>query len=296
MLDGFQAFVAVCDRGSITAGAAELGVPRATVSRSLTRLEQELGVRLLHRSTRSLTQTAAGTELYKRARRIVDDALAARRAVAAMDGVPRGLLRLSVPADMTADLGGVLVGFLAKYPEVELEVVGTSRFVDLVAEGFDAALRGGSLTNGSLIARRLLSIEHFAYASQEYLDAHGIPSTLDELAEHRCIRTFTRGTVPATHWPLWTGGKVAVGGRLSCNALSMVESAILAHQGIGLLPYRPAGAQVVLPDLLGHVGHLAVVYPERALLPAKVRVLVDHLVAHADAFLPGGKDWTRHRE
>lgn len=287
MLDAFHAFVAVCDAGSITGGAERLDVPRATVSRTLTRLEQDLGVRLLHRSTRSLTQTAAGRELYSRARRIVADADAARRAVAAMDDVPRGLLRLSVPADLNAAFNGVLLDFMARFPEVQLEVVAASRFVDLVAEGFDAALRAGSLTDGNLIARQLLSVARRAYATPAYLEARGVPVTPADLAGHDCIRTFTRGTVPATHWPLLDGGRVAVSGRLACNALSMVQSAVLADQGIGMLPYQPSGTQLVLPDVLGHTSHLAVVYPERALLPAKVRVFVDHLVAHADTFLPG---------
>jgi DNA-binding transcriptional LysR family regulator len=285
-LDGLHAFVAVCDGGSITAGAAELGMPRATVGRQIARLEEDLGVRLLHRSTRSMTKTAAGLELYSRARRVVADALAAREAVAAMDDVPRGLLRLSVPAGMLDTLGSVLLGFLERYPAIELEVVGASRFVDLVAEGFDAAVRGGALTTGDLVARRLHTFVHRAYASPAYLEARGVPERPEDLVGHDCIRTFTRGTVPQTHWPLQRGGQVPVSGRLATDTLSLVDRAVRMGQGIAMLPFAPAGAVPVLSDVLGFTGHLSVVYPERALLPAKVRVLVDHLVEHADALLP----------
>lgn len=287
-LDGFQVFVAVCEAESISGGARALGVPRATVSRQLARLEADLGVRLLHRSTRQLTRTPAGDELYGRARRIVADALAARVAVARTDGVPRGLLRVSVPGELRGRLGDILIDFLERYPEVQLEVAAASRYVDLVAEGFDVALRAGSLAESSLVARKLVSTTLDAWASPAYLEAHGRPASLEDLASHACIRIFDRGSIPQTHWPLRDGGKVPISGRLAANSLGIVEKAVLAGQGIGMLPWRPEGAEPVLPELLGVVNQLQVVYPERKLLPPKVRAFVDHLVEHAADLVPVG--------
>ncbi|MCB9671415.1 MAG: LysR family transcriptional regulator [Alphaproteobacteria bacterium] len=286
LLDGMEAFVAVCESGSVSGGARVLGVPRTTVSRRLAELEEELGVRLLHRSTRRLVRTGAGDELFGRARRIVDDAESARRAVAAMDGVPRGLLRVSVPPEVAETLQDVLLGFLDLYPEVDLEVEASARFVDLVAEGFDVALRGGRLTDDRLVARRLRTTRAMAYAAPAYLEAHGEPRTADDLAHHACIRMFARGTVPHTHWPLLDGGTVAVHGRLATSSLRFVERAVAEGRGIGMLPWAPRGTVPVLPDVVGQVGHVSVVYPERALLPSRVRAFVDHLVAHQHLLTP----------
>ena len=141
--EGFEEFVAIIDCGSVTGAAEGLGLPRPTLSRRLARLEERLGVRLIHRTTRRMTMTPQGELLYAKARRVVQAAREAEAEVRRLDGVPRGLLRVSVPTGMPAMLFGEWVGeFLQRYPEVELEMVASSAHVDLAAEGFDLALRG----------------------------------------------------------------------------------------------------------------------------------------------------------
>src|SRR5690606_25905690 len=140
--EGFEGFVEIVERGSLTAAADALGLPRATLSRQLTRLEERLGVRLLHRTTRKVTATRAGEALYERARRVVDEARAAVEEVRRHDDVPRGLLRVTTPPTYDGFLAEPLLSFVERWPGVQLEVDASARTVDLIAEGFDAAIRG----------------------------------------------------------------------------------------------------------------------------------------------------------
>lgn len=281
-LDHFETYVAICDAGSISAAAKVLDTPRATVSRHLAKLERDLGVRLLHRSSRRLDRTAAGDELYRRARRVVDDAHAARDAVRVLDDTPRGLIRMSVPGDMNNLLGPLLLTFLDRYPHVQIELVVTTRFVDLAAEGFDLALRAGRLESPNLIARQLRRLDIRAYASETYIARHGLPETLEALADHTCLRAFDRGSVPQTHWPLLSGGTVPIQGRFSTNHLPMLTRAVHQGRGIGLLPWAPPGCRPVLPEVIGTRSSVSIVYPERTLLPAKVRALIEHIVTELE--------------
>ena len=154
--EGFETFVSIVEAGSISAAARALGVPRETLSRRLLRLEERLGVWLLHRSSRQLDLSPAGEVLFGRVRPLVLAAREANEAVRALDGEPRGLLRVSVPPG-----GGGLAmaelarGFLTARPKVELELLATTRHVDLIGEGFDVALRAGEVTDPRLVARRL---------------------------------------------------------------------------------------------------------------------------------------------
>lgn len=279
-LEGLAVFVAICQGGSLSRAAELTGLSRPTVARRLDALEGALGVRLAHRTTRTFTLTAAGEALFPRARRVLDEARAATRAVADLDGTPRGLLRVSLPGELPV-LDHLLLDFMERWPEVQLEVVISTRFVDLVAEGYDVALRADPRQGDDrLVARRLLPIARRAYASPAYLAEHGTPETPAELSEHACIRTFERGQLPQTHWPLLGGGQVPVSGPVASNGLGLVERSVSRGFGIGLLPGPPEGAVPVLPDEVGSDGSLSVVYPERALLPARVRAFVDHLVEH----------------
>lgn len=278
-----RALVEIIDAGSISAAGRRCGVPRATLSRQLAGLEESLGVRLLHRTTRALEPTPAGRELYARARRILEDLGAARAAVQRMDGVPRGRLRVSVgPGDNGGMLGALVTTYMARCPEVELEVVSSSRFVDLVAEGFDVALRAGMVRGQSLIGRKLWSGRLLAVGSPAYLAARGRPAAVADLAGHDCFGGFERGEVPQRAWPLLDGGEVRVAGRLHCNLPSVVRDAVLAGSGLGLLPDMLVAGDLaagrlepVLGEVVGRRVDLTVVYATRAQLDPKVRAFID---------------------
>lgn len=283
-IEGFEVFVAVCDAGSIAGAARVLGMPRATLSRQLARLEEELGVRLLHRSTRRLVRTAAGEELYPRARRVVEAAQAARDAVRSLGQAPRGRLRISVPPDLGAPVTDFLFGFARRYPLVQLEVHAASAHVDLVGQGFDVALRAGRVADPELVTRRLATLPVQAFASRSYLEARGRPEHVEDLAEHDIIVGMAQGRLPHHSWPLVDGGSVPVEPRLVLNTMRLVMEAVGSGLGIGLIPVG-LGRDVstwelepVLPDRVGTSSELSLVVVERALMLPRVRAFLDHVV------------------
>jgi len=282
VLDGLEVFVAICEAGSIAGAGRALGTPRATLSRQLKRLEEELGVRLLHRSTRRLVPTRAGEELFNRVRHVVQDAAEAREAVRRLDGVPRGTLRVSVPPDINEPLSQVLLSFLDAFPEVRIEVVGSAEHVDLVAQRFDVAIRGGDVVNPDLVVRRLLRTRLRVYGSASYLEQHGRPLTAQDLQEHACIVGLAQGREPLHAWPLLDGGTVGVSGRLVVNSLVLQVAAVRRGHGLALLPHvgnlvPHADLVPVLEDVVGHTSEVSVVFPERALMLPRVRAFVDHV-------------------
>ena len=277
--------VAIAEAGSLTAAADRLGVPRPTLSRRLSQLEEDMGARLVHRTTRRTVLTEAGHELYRHARPILDAVGAAADAVRAQDGVPRGLLRVSVPGG-DGPIANMLGAFAADYPEVRLEAVTAARHVDLVAEGFDVALRAGSLTGPSLISRRLQTTEVRAVASPDYLAQHGTPKTAADLPHHRCLVGFETGTLPHRTWPLLEGGDTPVHAVMAANHPQVLAAAALRGAGIAMLPlvfaqtHMASGALVpVLPDVLGAQAGLWLVYPERRFVLPRVRAFIEHVVA-----------------
>lgn len=287
---GFEEFVAVVDSGSVTAAARVLGVPRPTVSKRLARLEERLGVRLLHRTTRRITLTEHGELLYERARRVVHAAHEAEAAVRRLDDEPRGLLRVLIPPRVPE---GVftrwLAEFLQKYPEVSLDVVATDLHVDLVGEGFDVALRHGAIADTSLISRTLATNTEIAVASPRYLDTFGYPTTIEHLAEHNCIIGYTGSNVPNPRWPLLDGGWTAVSGTLVTNHVGLRVEAARCDIGIAIVVDRIAAQALaegelihVLPNLVGRLDRACLVYPEREFLDPKVRAFVEFIAACVD--------------
>lgn len=275
-------FVAVVEAGSVAKAARELGMPRETLSRQLSRIEGRLAVRLLHRTTRKLTPTDAGQELYRRAVPIVAAIEEAAAAVRQHDGVPRGTLRVSVPAGIGSILADVIVAYQERYPQVIVQVLSTGRYVDLVAEGYDLALRAGTLRDGSLVARVLDRSRVIAVAAPAYLERHGEPTDVDQLPEHRCLAGFTPDEKPRKTWPLIAGGTVDIAPYLICNDLFVLRAAALAGHGIACLPEGIAanalGEGSLRPVLEGQVGKqttIHLVYPERDWLPPKTRAFLD---------------------
>lgn len=286
---GLDAYVAVVDAGSIAEAARELGVPRPTLSRQLKRLEHDLGVQLLHRSTRRLALTPAGEELHRRARHIVAETRAAEAALRDLEGGPHGDLRISLPSSPAASVfGEAIAQFAALYPRVRLAVTSTNRHVDLLAEGIDVALRGGVVRDETLMQRVLSRGEVWAVASPTYLDRRGRPVHPDALAGHSCLVGFAGTQRPEQRWPLFHGGQVPVNPTHASDDLQVLRALALNHLGIALAPgqvvvddVRAGRLERVLPGVVGRKVGISVVYLAQDPLPQRVRAFVDHLVAWA---------------
>jgi DNA-binding transcriptional LysR family regulator len=284
--DRLREFLHVVDEGSISSAARTLDVPRATLSRRLSELESELGVRLVHRGTRRLTLTPAGEELHRRARRVVTETEAAWAAVRQFDEHPRGPLRVSVP-DTDAAEAGLFLDFARDYPEVQVEVSIDSRHVDLVGEGIDVALRFGPVTNESLIVRRLFVTRSLLVATPDYLQRMGAPTSVEDLAAHHCVTGFSGSSSAERRWPLVEGGHIAVSGRFSSTSLALRMAAARRGLGIALLPHgaiRPeldAGSFVpVLDGVVGMQTPASLVFVDREFLPPRLRLFIDRAVDH----------------
>ncbi|MCO4763299.1 MAG: LysR family transcriptional regulator [Myxococcales bacterium] len=288
---GFEEFVAIVDGGSVTAAAKALGLPRPTVSKRLARLEERLGVRLLHRTTRRMDLTREGALFLERARRVVYAAREAEAEIQRLDGVPRGLLRVLIPPRVPAGpFTQWLSEFMAAYPEVRLDVVGTDVHVDMVAEGFDVAMRFGVIEDTSLIGRTLVANQIIAVASPDYLARCGTPTLPADLAEHNCIISYTGSNVPERRWPLMDGGWTHVSGHLMTNHDGLRVEAAMRHLGIAMVIKRVVDAHLtagrlvwVLPEAVGRRDLVRLVYPERRFLDPKVRAFVNFITSRVDA-------------
>jgi DNA-binding transcriptional LysR family regulator len=277
-LNRIAVFAQVVEAGSFTAAAAALGVRKSSVSRSVASLEAELGIRLLHRTTRKLSLTDAGRAYYDRAR----DALAgldeAQGLVSTLGAEPRGTVRVTAPVDLAGELGQVTSAFLREHPQVRVEVFLTARYVDLVKEGFDLAVRAGALPDSSLSARKLGDAALGLLASPEYLRRRGRPKRLTELAQHECI-LYRAGSTTAI-WHL-TGPRgeerVEVRGRVDTDEFAFVRSMLLAGFGVALAPIPMFASLVqggelerVLPQYSRGGSPVHVVWPSRRFEPAAV--------------------------
>jgi len=278
-LNEVAVFVEVVRAGSFTEAGQALGLPKSTVSRRVSRLEASLGVRLLQRTTRKLSLTDAGAAFHTRAAAAMAAVEEARTVVTQMHTQPRGLLRVTAPVDISPQLAAIVHAYVQAHPEVTVEVLLTSRRVDLVGEGIDVALRGGVMRDSALIARKLLGETTRLYASPEYIRAHGQPRTPQELAQHACV--VLMGDIQGTKWRL-TGpeGEVAVTvkPRQLANDYSFVRAATLAGSGVALMPSlicleaERAGQLVrVMPRYESRRAGFYLVYPSATYVPAKVR-------------------------
>ncbi|HEV8245458.1 MAG TPA: LysR family transcriptional regulator [Polyangiaceae bacterium] len=287
-LNDIALFVKVIDKGGFAKAAREAQVPTSTVSRAVARLEDRFGVRLIHRTTRSVAATEEGKSLYDRAAGSVLTLEAAARGSELGRGQPKGTLRLTAPSDLgTAFLAELLVEFTARYPSVSIDVVLSSQTLNLVEEGFDVAVRAGTLRSSSLVARKIGTLESPLLAAPSYIERHGVPSDLSDLAKHSLV-LFRPRDGQAT-WPL-TGPegerKLEVRGRFGCDDFSFVRAAVLAGAGIGAMPRVIASQDVqsgrmvrVLPAYEMRGAGLYIVYPSARQVPARVAAFRDFMVA-----------------
>jgi DNA-binding transcriptional LysR family regulator len=279
------AFTKTVEARSLSRAAAELRVPRATISRRLARLEERLSARLLRRTTRSLALTDAGEALYRHARIVLDAVGHAEASVRRTDDAVRGDLRVSVPPMNDPGFHALLCAFAERYPEVRLQVDFSTHLVDLHRGGYDVALRASPELQPGLVARTLLRNEVIAVAAPAYLAAKGTPRSARDLRHHRCLMGFARGEVPQTQWPLRSGSRLRVEGCFFSNDIRLLCEAAVRGLGIALLPRMMVDAPIdrgalvqVLPAVIGADSRVAVVYAEREFVPAPVRAFVDTLV------------------
>lgn len=278
-------FAKVAEAESFARAARELGMPKSTVSRKVAELEEQLGARLLQRTTRKLSLTDAGRSYFEHARRIVAEIEAAERAMSELQGAPRGLLRITAPVGL-AFLGPIVSRFLVRYPEVEVAMSCTDRVVNLVQEGFDVAIRAGALQDSSLVARLIGHERWILVASPGYLDRTGVPKTPKDLEAHAAI-VFFGGAMERSFWTLERDGvasHVRLSSRLVVNDIDMVKEAALAGLGIAMLPgsrsiedIRMKRLSRILPGWQAPAAPMHVVYPSSRHLAPKVRAFVDHL-------------------
>ncbi|MEM9072565.1 MAG: LysR family transcriptional regulator [Myxococcota bacterium] len=286
-LNEVATFVRVVDAGGFSAAAEELGLPKSTVSRRVSRLEQRLGVRLLERTTRRMRLTEAGQSYYDQVSGPVTTLRLASNAAEEKQDEPQGVLRLTAPLEFGDLLGRLLAGFARAYPEIHAQVELTGRMVDLIREGFDVALRVGELADSSLVARRVGEVELQAFASPSYLEEKGLPEAPRDLREHDCV--LFRSPGGTTQWELTssdgTTETVEVSGALGGDDFAFVRAATVSSGGVGLIPAFAAERDVedkklvrVLKDWRSRRSGLHIVYPSARFLPAKVRAFRDHLI------------------
>lgn len=287
-LEAWAIFAKVIELRSFTAAADDLAISKATVSKAVSRLERSLGVQLFHRSSRHLSLTDSGNELAGRAQQLLSLGQAAEDA--ARDGAvnPRGLVRLAVPMSFgIAHVGPTLPDFMARYPDITVDLHLSDEVVDIVGGGFDAALRIGALPDSSLKARRLAPVERYLLASPAYIKRRGRPAHPADLKDHDCLCYAYLPNPESWRFTHDNGEEAHVrpNGPLRANNSDAMMPAIEAGHGIALVPdfmlaqcKAPGKLEKLLPEWSAPPIALHLVTPPGGLRPTRVTALIDFLV------------------
>jgi len=293
-LNHVATFVRVVEAGSFTVAATALSLPTSSVSRAVARLEEELGVRLLHRTTRKLSLTGPGGQYFKRVQAVISEARDAGAEASGQSVQPRGAVRITAPIDFgPLGLPRIITALARKHPGLELDMMLTGRRLDLVEEGIDLAIRAGMLDDSSLIARKITPSELGVYAAPAYLKGKTRPRTPADLRAHDCVRLRPRRGTMA--WRLEGPDgvhDVAVSGSIVADDMGFVCGSVLAGAGLGLLPIEIIRKDVktgrlirLLPAYALRGTGLYVVWPSQRLLPTRVVLVRDFLVAELTKLL-----------
>ncbi len=300
-LNGFVVFVQVAETRSFVAAGRLLGVSASAVGKSVVRLEEKLGVRLFHRSTRSVTLTAEGTLFLERSRRILAEIEAAELELSQASTAPRGRLRVSLPLVSSLVLP-VLAEFMREYPEIELDLDFTDRMVDVIEEGFDAVVRTGEPTDSRLTARRLGAFRSVLVASPGYLKLRGTPQVPADLLLHTCLHYRFPSSGKLEPWALRQepgAAELQLPTSMICNNIE--TRLCFALQGLGIAylpdfairePLADGRLQSILADHVERTGVFHMLWPASKHPSPKVRALVDFLCARvfpASVDKPGAK-------
>jgi len=289
-LEGWAIFAKLAETGSFVSAAAELGLSQATVSKAIARLEGRLETTLLHRTSRRMSLTESGRQALERASRILAEGEAVEAEVTEQAAHPRGRVRMAAPMSFgIAHLAPLLPAFMARYPEVALEVDFSDEMVDVVAGSFDLALRISTLADSSLLARRLCSVRLLLVGSPAYFALHGRPRHPRELAAHRGLFYTNSRFGGAWRFRHRRQGEFAieVPASLSVNNAEALAPSLLRGQGVALQPeflvweeLRKGRLEAVMPDWVAPSIALHVVTPPGRVRPARVKVLIEFLAGH----------------
>jgi len=286
-VDQMLLFAKVVEEGSFTAVARELDASRSLISKRIARLEDRLGVRLLNRTTRSLSLTESGSVYYDYCVRVRQALQEAEVRMAEMGGSPRGRLRVTMPVTYgELYVTPLLADFLSRYPSLSLDLHMDDRFVDMVRESYDVALRIGELDDSTLVARRLGTTRLLLCAAPQYLSRNGQPRTATDLVNHNCL-TYRHERTRSSEWVFASPAErrpVPVSGNLRCNSGKPLREAALGGLGIAHLPDFMIGQDLqsgrlleILPELAPKEIGIYAVYPHQQNLPEKVRAFVEFL-------------------
>ena len=288
-LAGFTAFVQAAETRSFVAAGRVLGISASAIGKSIARLEARLGVRLFHRSTRSIALTSEGTVFLERCRRILGEIEAAELELTNSKSAPQGRLRVSLP-QVGSLLNPVLAAFARAYPQVELDLDFSDRRVDVIEEGYDAVVRAGESADSRLMSRQLGQFQLQLVAAPAYLARHGTPLRPAELAQHTCLlyKFPSSGKVEAWPLPEWPALHAAgLPALLNCHNVETLLHFAESGLGIAALPdfaVRAALAagrlQPVLDAHRQHDGALRILWPSSRHLTPKLRAFIDFLATH----------------
>ncbi len=286
-ISDLEIFARVARTGNMSAAGREMGLSPAVVSKRVSLLEDRLGARLFHRTTRQLTLTETGEGYFKRVVDILSLVEEADDFVSRRNTKPRGALKVTAPTTFTRlHLSPVIPAFLERYPDIELDVHLTDNFVDIIRNGVDVAIRIGELADSSLVAKKLSPDRRVICASPEYLRKAGVPKALADLEHHNCIsagaQEFWRLEGPDGDHQL------RLRGNIRSNSSELIREALLSGQGIGLRSLWEIGneiksgvLEIVLPQYRGSSNHaIHAVYPCREFMPAKVNAFIEFLTEH----------------
>ena len=304
-MDKFSAmrsFIRVVEAGTFTKAAESLGVPKAQVSRQVQSLEQELRTLLLNRTTRRATTTPEGAAYYDRAVRVLDEIEEIESSMSHAKVHPRGKLRIDVPSAVAnLILIPAMADFCARYPDVEIDIGVNDKPIDLISENVDCVLRGGEVTDPSLVARRIGDVHSFVCTSPSYLERCGVPQHPSDLEtkRHRVINYFSRGSGRLTYvlqrgeerYEVNASSTIAVNDSVAMLTAALAGLGIARTATVMAAPHLTAGTlQLVLPEWSAGVSPMYVVYPPNRHVSAKLRAFIDwtaDLFSKALKFPPG---------
>ncbi len=298
-LTEMEAFATVVDQGGFTDAARKMGISKSAVSKHVSALEARLGARLLNRTTRRVSPTEIGLAYYDRARRVLNDAGEADALVTSMQTAPSGLLRISVATDFGVNhLSPVLGEFLQEYPSITVNMVLNNRYVELISEGFDMAIRIGELEDSTLRARKLADTAKRMIAAPSYFQHYGRPEKIDDLNEHKLLHYSNQANSAVWKITAPSGEKrqVRTAGWLTVNDGQSLLNACVSGLGIAYLPaflyadaMKKGLVEEAIPGLPVDIQGIYAVYPPGRFTQPKVRAFIDFLV---DAFEnKGPENW-----
>jgi DNA-binding transcriptional LysR family regulator len=287
-LGGISVFVQVAETRSFTEAGRQMGVSSSAIGKSIARMEERLGVRLFHRSTRSITLTAEGSQFLARCRRILSEVEAAEAELSGATGAARGRLRVSTP-QLISLMMPAFDGFMQRYPEIELDIDMSDRMVDVIEEGFDAVIRTGAQTDSRLISRRLGECPQILVAAPGYLEQRGTPQVPEDLLCHSCLQHKFPFTGKLERWPLRHGyaSELILPETMTSSTIEAVAYAALEGRGIAFLPQflvrdalKDGRLRIVLPDYVDQIVTFRMLWPASRYASPKLRALIDYMAEH----------------